>query len=42
MYVIVDGRMMELLAKPALEIYQEYAHQGRSQAYMYCRVTVHI
>ena len=41
-HVILDGRMAELLAKIAPETYQEYVHQRRGQAYIYCRVNVAI
>ena len=34
----MDGRIAELLAKIAPETYQEYVHQRRGQAYMYCLV----
>ena len=39
-HVILDGRMAELLAKIAPETYQEYVHQRRGQAYIYCKVNV--
>jgi hypothetical protein len=41
-HVILDGRMAELLAKIDPETYQEYVHQRRGQAYIYCRVNVAI
>ena len=41
-HVIFDGRMVELFAKLAFKIYQEYVHQKRGQAYIYYRVTVDI
>ena len=41
-HVILDGQMVELLAKTALEAYQEYVHQRRGQAYIYCRANIAI
>ena len=41
-HAIIDGRMAELLATIAPETYQEYVHQRRGEAYIYCRVNVAI
>ena len=41
-HVILDGRMVELLAKIDPETYQEYVHQRRRHTYLYCRVNVAI
>ena len=39
-HVILDGRMAELLAKISPSTYQEYVHQRRGQAYIYCKLNV--
>ena len=39
-HVILDRRIAELLAKIAPEVYQEYVHHKRGQAYIYCRLNV--
>ena len=39
-HVVLDGHMAELLAKIAPETYQEYIHQRRGQAYIYCKLNV--
>ena len=41
-HVILDGRMAELLAKIDPKTYQEYVHQRRGQAYIFCKVNVAI
>ena len=39
-HVVLDGRMAELLAKISPSTYQEYVHQRRGQAYIYCKLNV--
>ena len=41
-YSILDGRMAKLLANIAPETYQEYIHQRRREACIYCHVNVAI
>ena len=39
-HVVLDGRMAELLSKISPPTYQEYVHQRRGQAYIYCKLNV--
>ena len=39
-HVVFDGRMAELLVKISPSTYQEYIHQRRGQAYIYCKLNV--
>ena len=39
-HIILDGRMVNVLANIAPETCQEYVHQRRGQSYIYCRVNV--
>ena len=41
-HVILDGRIVELLAKIAPKTYQKYVSQRHGQAYIYCCVNVAI
>ena len=41
-HIILYGQMAELLAKIAPKTHQEYIHQKRGQAYIYCCVNVTI
>ena len=41
-HVILDGQLVELLAKSLPETYQKYFHQRQGQAYSYCHVNVAI
>ena len=39
-HVVLDGRMDELLAKISPKTYQEYVHQKRVHAFIYCKLNV--
>jgi hypothetical protein len=39
-HVVLDGRIAELLAKIAPDVYQEYVHQHRGQSMIYCKLNV--
>lgn len=39
-HMVLDGRMVELLAKISPETYQKYVHRRREQAYIYCKLNV--
>ena len=39
-HVVLDGRIAELLAKIAPDVYQEYIHQHRGQKMIYCKLNV--
>ena len=39
-HVMLEGRIAELLAKIAPDVYQEYVHHKQGQAYIYCMLNV--
>ena len=39
-HVVLEGRIAELLAKIAPDVYREYVHHRRGQAYIHCLLNV--